>query len=134
MSDSLPAAEYQKVCRYFEKIGKLLAIHWDLLVDPDYDPDPTVNARVVPTTNRHMATVHIGQGWLDLSPRDKTEVVVHELIHVMNAKVNQFVMDVVCEAMPNTAKRIAADTYDNLDEQFVDRVSFALASLVPEWK
>jgi len=93
------------------------AIHIEMVATPNHDPNASAAAHN--DVLNHKTTIQFG---IDSNPEDAHYEVIHEMLHVTHAMVDDLVDSIILLLDPQ-ARELAGKTYETALEQFIDSLA-----------
>lgn len=127
----IPKREWLKAKRYIRRLMLALGIQWNVHLQYAYGGDN--NASITCFPNVREALLWLGDHWPEMDAEDRRYALTHEMVHLMSSGENQLVEESFIPCMPKGARKLAASTYRNVEEQRVDALAWQLSKYMPEY-
>lgn len=104
---------------------------WDVYVGAERAPKGA-RASVNPVEGRAVASIRLEKDWLDSTPEEMRNDIVHELIHLVHRDQTDLVRMVACEAIPKqSAYDVLWGAFRLATEVMVDHLASVIAPTMP---
>lgn len=132
--DKPPTADRQRVKRYVTKLLPKLGLNgWRVFVKDEWSDDEDLYAEVTPEPNVRESGLILGERWQRMTNRERGETLVHELLHLANADLRQYVHKVIIPTLPEDAREPLLQGFEDYNEASIDRLAMALYPLLPKY-
>jgi hypothetical protein len=100
-----------------------ISLEWDDTLEDNY------LARCIVQHARNEAKIILGKSFLELSPSEKRDTIVHELLHCHFATVDEYVSDTIPVLIGKPAYTAWESAYDLMGERAIDNVAMAISAI-----
>lgn len=111
--------------------GALRLRDWTITVDWSAPCEKDALATVTPMEDSRHATVRLSREFLDLSDRNKTQTLVHEMVHCYFFEVDSLATSTVEALTTKQASKVYSVAHNGCIERSVDTVADAFTELLP---
>lgn len=128
----LTTPQVDTIQAYINQLRDLMGLgRWDVYVAAKRAPKGA-RASVDPIEGRAVAGIRLEKGWLDSTPEEMRNDIVHELIHLVHRDQTDLVRAVACEAIPKQAAYdVLWGAFRLATEVMVDHLAAVIAPTMP---
>ena len=104
--------------------------HWEVLVEDDQPQNASATANCWTADNTWQARLRFADSHFEESEREQVNTVAHELLHVVTARLDLAVRDII-DGLEPSVKGWARERYDRELEHAVDHLARVIEPLLP---
>lgn len=121
--------EVLTLSEWFERAKNTLGLgEWVVNVEWTDLPED-VYARVHAAYARREATIKLGEEYLKATPESQRETLVHELLHLHFAPLDEYVADSIKTSMGPQAYVLFEAAFDLFEERAIDAIAVAVSNM-----
>jgi hypothetical protein len=137
MGDVFPGVsetEWNRARAYINDVAPLLGLrHWKFELHRTPADDPEVFAMIGCTIGRDYGNVYLGVKWGTLSPGDKRETLIHELLHAALMEYETFNAAAIGKLAGHGALEAIEAMLNETLERTVERIATGIAPMLPPY-